>query len=156
MLFVGLLVFAAAEVAAFVVVGFQIGFLWAVVALVAASALGPVIVWRVGLGVLGRARQKLAQGELPTQGLLDGVVLLGAGGLICVPGFLGDAVGLLLLLRPLRHLVIRFAGQRLAKRVRAFGAGRWTVVNVSSRPSGADPPASAPSPPIGPGGRAQD
>ena len=155
-LFVGLLSFTAAEIAAFVVVALQIGFLWAVVAIVAASALGPFVVWRVGLGVLGRARERLARGEVPTRDLLAGVVVLIGGCMLCVPGFLGDAAGLLLMVRPVRHLVIRLAGHRLARHVQTFGAGRWSFVSTTSRPSGGGSSMPSSAPQVGPGGRAPD
>ncbi|MHB1497060.1 MAG: FxsA family protein [Acidimicrobiales bacterium] len=156
MLFLGLLLFAAAEIAAFVVVAFQIGFLWAVVAIVAASALGPFVLWRVGLGVLGRARERLARGEVPTRDLLDGVVVLIGGCLLCVPGFLGDAAGLLLMVGPVRHFAIRVAGHRLARHVKTFGAGRWSFVSTTARPSGEGPSVPSSAPQVGPGGRARD
>jgi UPF0716 protein FxsA len=133
-LFLGLLAFIAAEIAAFVAVAEQIGLLWALVILVVVSALGPVIVRRVGLGVLAHTQERLARGELPTRELLDGLVVLIGGVLICVPGFVGDALGLLLMISPVRHLVIRASGHGLARRVQTFRPGHWRVVDASSRP----------------------
>ncbi len=118
MLFAGLLLAVAVEVIAFVAVGEQIHFLPALALLLLVSASGPLIVKRVGLGVLGHARERLEQGDLPTGELLDGVLVLAGGALLCVPGFVGDAVGLALMVAPARHLVIRLAGRRLARRVR--------------------------------------
>ena len=60
------------------------------------------------------------------------VILLG-GAMICVPGFLSDAVGLLLMIGPVRHLVIRATGRRLARRVQTIPTGTWRVMNVRSR-----------------------
>lgn len=133
MLFLGVLVFVAAEIAAFVAVVEQIGLLWALVLLVVVSALGPLVVRRVGVGVLATTQERLALGELPTQNLLDGLVVLIGGVLICVPGFIGDAVGLLLMIGPVRHLVIRAAGHSLAKRVQTVRPGGWGVISVRSR-----------------------
>jgi UPF0716 protein FxsA len=133
-LFLGVLVFIAAEIAAFVAVAEQIGLLWALVIVVVVSALGPVIVRRAGLGVLAHTQQRLARGELPTRELLDGLVVLIGGVMICVPGFIGDALGLLLMISPVRHLVIRASGHGLARRVQTFRPGRWRVIDASSRP----------------------
>jgi UPF0716 protein FxsA len=142
------LVWIAAEIAAFVVVAGQIGFLLAVLLVLVVSASGPLLVRRAGLGVLTHARERLARGESPNRELLDGVVLLLGGFLVCVPGFISDVVGLALLIGPVRHLVIRAAGRSLARRLatanlvrrgRIWTGGRrpdGTVVDVSAR---ADP-----------------
>lgn len=151
-----LLLFFAAEVAAFVVVGEHIGFAWAVLAVLAVSASGPFIVRRVGLGVLVRAQERLAAGELATRELLDGVVVLIGGLMICLPGFVGDTLGLALMVPPVRRVLIRVAGARLAKRVQHVRAGRWAVVEARSFPADEPEPDSDRDQPrgriIGPGG----
>lgn len=146
MLLLGVLVVIAAEVAAFVAVASQIGLVLTIVLLVVVSALGPVVVRRVGVSVLAQTRQRLLLGEVPTRELLDGLVVLVGGVLICVPGFVGDLLGLLLMLGPVRHLVIRTSGHSLARRVRALRRVGWTVTDVPGRPS----PTAAPLPPGAP------
>lgn len=136
MFFLGTVLFLAAEVAAFVAVGEHIGFGWAVLLLLGVSALGPMIIRRVGIGVLTRTRSRLAGGELPTSELLDGVVVLLGGVLICVPGFVTDAIGLLLMLGPVRRLFIRAGGRRLARRVQNMSPRRWNVINVTASADG--------------------
>jgi UPF0716 protein FxsA len=130
--FISLLLIVAAEVAAFVVVGEHVGFGWALLILILVSALGPFIVRRVGSGVLARTRERLALGEMPTRELLDGLLVLIGGVMICVPGFIGDAIGLLLMISPVRHLVIRAFGHRLARRVQKMPAGRWGFIDARS------------------------
>lgn len=131
-LFLGVLLFVAAEIASFVVVAEQIGVLWALGLLVAVSALGPFVVRRVGVGVLAHTQERLARGELPTRELLDGLVVLLGGVMICVPGFVGDALGLLLMIGPLRHLVIRTTGRRLARRVPRIRIQGWRMTDAGS------------------------
>lgn len=125
------LVWIAAEIVAFVVVGGQIGFLWAVLLVLVVSASGPLLVRRAGLEVLVHTKERLARGESPSRELLDGVVLLLGGFLVCVPGFISDVVGLTLLIGPVRHLVIRAAGRSLGRRLATVNLapkGRiWTV-----------------------------
>jgi UPF0716 protein FxsA len=146
--FIGLLLIVAAEITAFVVVAEQIGFLLALAILIVVSALGPFVVRRVGFGVLANTRERLARGEVPTRELLDGLVVLIGGVMICVPGFIGDALGLLLMIGPVRDLVIRVSGRQLARRVQRVRTGRWRVIDVRSRPLRDDLP-----PPPGPPGR---
>ncbi|MGO9912410.1 MAG: FxsA family protein [Acidimicrobiales bacterium] len=153
MFFVGVLIILAAEIAAFVTVAEHIGLLWALVILFGASALGPLVVRRVGFGVLARTQERLARGELPTQELLDGLVVLIGGVMICVPGFVGDALGLLLMIRPVRSLVIRVSGYRLARRVQNVGTGRWRIIDTRSRwvQDDVSHPSDPVDPPLGPG-----
>ena len=132
MLFIGVLLFFAAEIASFVVVAEQIGFLWALVILIVVSALGPFAVRRVGVGVLAHTQERLERGEVPTRELLDGLVVLIGGAMICIPGFIGDALGLLLMIGPVRHLVIRAIGHRLAHRVQKTRIGNPRVVTARS------------------------
>jgi UPF0716 protein FxsA len=133
--------FFVAEVAAFVAVGEHIGFGWAVLTLIGVSALGPFLVKRVGVGILARTQDRLQQGEVPTRQLLDGVVVLAGGVLICIPGFISDALGLLLLIGPVRHFLIRVAGRRVARRVETMRPGRWGVIDVETWPPPGDMPA---------------
>ncbi|MGO8877173.1 MAG: FxsA family protein [Acidimicrobiales bacterium] len=140
MFFVGVLLVVAAEIASFVAVAEQIGFLWAFAILLVMSALGPFIVRRVGFGVLAQTRERLGRGEMPTRELLDGLLVLIGGVMICVPGFVGDALGLLLMVEPVRRLVIRVAGNRLTRRIQNLRPGRWRVIDVDSRPLRHDVP----------------
>jgi UPF0716 protein FxsA len=152
-IFLGVLVFIAAEIVAFVAVVHQVGFLWALGLLIVVSALGPFVVRRVGLGVLAHTQERLGRGEMPTRELLDGLVILIGGVMICVPGFIGDALGLLLMIGPVRHLAIRAAGHRLARRVQTVRTDRWRVVSAGSRPAHDEPPPvpDRPGLPLGPG-----
>jgi UPF0716 family protein affecting phage T7 exclusion len=103
------------------------------------------------LGVLAHTQERLGRGELPTRELLDGLVVLIAGAMICVPGFISDALGLLLMVAPVRHFVIRMVGHRLARRVQTVRPGRWKVVNVGPRSLHDNAPPEHPSLPLGPG-----
>jgi len=109
--------FLGAEIASFVVVAEQIGFLWALAILLVVSALGPFVVRRVGVGVLAQTQARLARGEIPTRELLDGLVVLIGGLMICIPGYISDALGLMLMISPVRRGVIRVAGRGLGRKL---------------------------------------
>ena len=136
--FLGVLVVIAAEIAAFVAVAEQIGFLWAFGILIVVSAIGPFIVRRVGFGIVVHTQERLARGELPTKELFDGLVVLFAGVLICVPGFVGDALGLLLMIGPVRHLLIWASKHQLARRVQKIQTRRWRIIDTHFQPMGDD------------------
>jgi UPF0716 protein FxsA len=152
-IFLTVLLWFAAEVASFVLVAEQIGFFWALALLVVVSAFGPFVVRRVGFGVLVHTQERLGRGEVPTRELLDGLVVLIGGAMICVPGFVGDAIGLLLMIGPVRHLLIRVSGHRLARRVRTIRPGRWRVVDARSRSAAGSAQSDLSHRSIGPGDR---
>lgn len=95
------LAFAAAEFAVFVWVGRLIGFGPALLALLALSVLGLVLVRREGLRAWRRLRAGQGTGPVGDD-VLDGVVGLLAALLLAIPGFVGAVAGLALLAVPLR------------------------------------------------------
>ena len=117
--------------------------------LVAVSLGGAWLVKRQGLGVWGRTRSVVERGEVPAAEMVDGGLLLAAGSMLIVPGFVTDAVGLLLLLPPVRALF----RNRLVTRWGSGTGRRATFIDVeyigdvSPRPS---PTRDAP-PELGPG-----
>jgi UPF0716 protein FxsA len=78
---------------------------------------GAWLVKREGFSVIRRAQARMNEGRVPGRELVDGMLILFAGVLLLTPGFITDAVGILLLLPPVRAAV-RFAALRyLSKRV---------------------------------------
>ncbi|MBN2216509.1 MAG: FxsA family protein, partial [Pirellulales bacterium] len=64
---------------------------WATIGLVVVTGVvGAALARHEGLRCLQAARRKLAQGELPTDSLLDGPMILIAGTLLITPGVLTD------------------------------------------------------------------
>jgi len=129
------------ELAVIVEVSGRIGFLNTVGLLLLVSIVGAWLVRRQGLATLRRIRGSLDSGVLPTPDLVDGGVILIAGGLLLAPGFLTDACGLLLLFPPTRSLV------RMG--LRRFFVGRVAIREVRFRPprdSGWPPPEELPPP----------
>ena len=92
--------------------------------LVAVSIAGAWLVRRSGLGVLRQIQERLARGEIPGKELVDGLLILVGGVLMLTPGFLTDAVGLLLLVPPTRLALRALLIRRYSKRLRVAG---WTA-----------------------------
>ncbi len=92
-----------AEIYLFVVVGRAIGPLATVALVLAAMVLGAAVIGLRAPRALGEARDAMQRGEAPVREVLDGAVLLAAGALLIVPGFLTDAIGLLLLVPWIRR-----------------------------------------------------
>ena len=114
LLFIGL---PMVEIYVLIQVGHQIGALWTIALLIAVAAFGSALLRLQGLATLANVRAAMARGELPTEAILEGLVLLGAGVLMVTPGFVTDIAGLLCLLPPLRRAIARALGAGLMLRV---------------------------------------
>jgi UPF0716 protein FxsA len=105
------------ELAAFVLIGQAIGFLNAIAVLLLISIGGVLIVRHQGIGIYRRVRLQLREGIVPAAELVDGLLILIAGLLLIIPGFISDAVGLALLLPPVRGFVRSLLQRRFSVRV---------------------------------------
>ena len=109
-----LLAWPLAEIAAFVVVGREIGVL-ATIGLILLTAIGGALLLRVqGFGALRRVQADMDAGRDPGREIVSGVMILFAGMLLLLPGFLTDIVGLLLFLPPVRTFVWRRLKNRIS------------------------------------------
>jgi UPF0716 protein FxsA len=97
LLFLLLLIVPLAELFVVIEVWQRIGGLETVFLLIMVSLAGAWLVRREGLAVWYRLNEQLARGQLPANELIDGALILFAGALMLTPGFITDAVGLLLL-----------------------------------------------------------
>jgi UPF0716 protein FxsA len=108
---VGLL--ALAEIIVFALVASWIGIGWTILATLATSALGVMLLARQGVRALGELRER-ARERRPAGRELGDAGLVAVGGLLMVlPGFIGDLIGLLCLL-PVTRPLIRAGLARLA------------------------------------------
>ncbi|HKS12881.1 MAG TPA: FxsA family protein [Pseudomonas sp.] len=117
------LIFPVLELYVFFKVSTAIGFFPALLLIIAGSALGVLVMRVAGLATALRARSSLQRGELPAEDMFQGLMLALGGGLLLIPGFISDVLGLLMLLPFTRKLVARKLRQRVeaqAMRQRAF------------------------------------
>lgn len=100
-----LLLIPLADALLLVVVADFIG--WqATVALVVLTALVGMLLARAeGRAALRKIQSQVARGEPPTDGLLDGALLLVAGAFLLTPGLVTDAIGFVLVVPPTRYVV---------------------------------------------------
>lgn len=104
------------EIGVFIQVGGLIG-LWPTLAIVFITAIaGTALLKQQGLATLRRAQASLDRGEMPLREVFDGACLLFAGALLLTPGFVTDAIGLLLFLPPFRDALRRMIVPALMKR----------------------------------------
>ncbi len=98
--------------------GGMMGFANTLLLVIATGVLGAWLFRLEGTRAWGKWQSSLAEGRVPEEGVLGGVLLLVGGVLLVTPGVITDAVGLLLLVPPTRSLVARVLGPRLTRAVK--------------------------------------
>lgn len=111
---IALLLVPIAELFVIVQIAGEIGVVPTLLLLVVVSVAGAWLLKQQGMATWRRLQETLARGEMPTSEVVDGAMILFGGALLLTPGFLTDAVGLLLLLPPTRAS-LKGAARRLFK-----------------------------------------
>ncbi len=106
------------EISLFIEIGGRIGVGATVAIVILTAVLGTTLLRQQGLAVFRRAQESLGRGEVPVAEVFDGLCLLVAGAVLLAPGFLTDAIGILLFVAPFR----RWLGRALIRRVHVGGA----------------------------------
>lgn len=100
---------------------------WYTVGLVLFSAFVGVNMLRYqGLSTLNRAQQKMRQGEMPQQEMIEGLILAVGGVLLITPGFVTDLLGFCCLLPFTRIGFIKLASAKFKNKM---SAGGFTNIN---------------------------
>ena len=119
-LFVAFVAVPLIEIYVLIQVGQVIGPWWTILLLVLDSLLGTWLIKREGGRAWQALRTALQTGRMPARELADGTLILVGGTLMLSPGFVTDALGILLILpftRPVaRRLLTRVVAQRLMSR----------------------------------------
>ncbi len=118
-----LLLVPLAEIAAFVVIGGQIG-VWATLGMVLLTAvIGSFLLRQQGVGLFNRINTEVRANRVPGRELVHGVMILVAGVLLLTPGFVTDTLGFLLFVPAIRDLVWRSVKDRIVVQTMAGGFG---------------------------------
>jgi UPF0716 protein FxsA len=148
-LFILLIVVPIAELYVIVQISQEIGVITTLALLIGISVAGAWLLKREGMATWARLQQTLAQGQMPTNEVTDGALILFGGALLLTPGFLTDVVGLVLLIPPTRALVKGTARKMFAGWARRRGGfvtsagGRIYEAGVVRRSRRIDPDAGA-------------
>ncbi len=93
------------EVMVFIQVGGHIGALWTILLTLATAVSGMYLVKTQGIRTFYAAKTQLSQGETPAMAVVEGILLLMAGVMLVIPGFISDLMGGLILLPFVRQAV---------------------------------------------------
>jgi len=101
-LFLAFTLIPVIEIYLFIKLGSLFGALNTVILVVITGLAGAYLARLQGMQTMLRARISLQQGIMPTEDLIDALIIFVAGIVLLTPGFLTDAIGLLLLFPPTR------------------------------------------------------
>lgn len=106
-LFLLFIIIPIIEITVLIQVGQAIG-AWYTVGLVLLSAfIGVNMLRHQGLSTLARAQQRMDQGEVPGQEMVEGIVLAVGGALLVTPGFVTDVIGFSCLVPGVRKRLVK-------------------------------------------------
>jgi len=128
----------AAELFLLIRVGSVIGPLPTVLIIIFTGIFGAALARYEGLRVWTEANRNMQRGILPTNQMLDGLLVLVAGILLVTPGFITDISGILLLLPPVRALVRNYLKLRFAEKIKISASGAGFPGGREYRRSGTD------------------
>jgi UPF0716 protein FxsA len=114
-----------AEIYVIIQVGEAIGALPTIAILVADSVLGSWLLRSQGRAAWRRFNLAVAEGRPPGREVLDGVLIVFGGALLITPGFITDALGVVLLLPPTRAAVRALIVRNFRSRLVTTMAGGW-------------------------------
>lgn len=122
-------------------VGGLIGVLPTLALLLVMSLLGATLLRQQGRGAWQRFNAALAERRFPGREVADGLLITIGGALLLTPGFITDAVGLLLLVPPTRAIARRLLRAYLGRRLVVVGVGGMRGPGPGpAGPGSAEPP----------------
>jgi len=120
-IFLLLLVVPLVEIAAFIMIGGQIGVATTLFLTLVTAIIGTTLLRRQGLAIVQQIRRELEANRIPARQLADGAMIAVAGILLLTPGFVTDSVGLALFVPAFRTLIWQQISKRLDATVKPTG-----------------------------------
>jgi len=120
-LFILFIVMPFVEIALLIKLGDSLGFWWTIGIVVATAIIGSYVLQAQGAATLRRVTQSMTSGEAPIKPVVDGFFLVISGAFLLTPGVVTDAIGLLLLVPPVRHAIARWGLGRMIR------SGKFTL-----------------------------
>ncbi len=100
-----------AEIKVFALIGAVTGALFVIVAVFATAAIGLRLFRKAGASTMRRFRDAASGGRPPVLEIADGSAIILAAGLLLMPGFVTDAIGLVLFVPGLRTVLAIILGR---------------------------------------------
>ncbi len=100
--------------------------------------IGAALARREGMRAMMRIQERVASGTIPTDDMIEGMMIFAAAVLLVTPGVITDAVGFALLIAPIRRVVRKMLQAQFSHRVATrsttvhFGGGEFFDPNAST------------------------
>ncbi|NVJ60628.1 MAG: FxsA family protein [Gammaproteobacteria bacterium] len=116
----------------------QVGSKWGVMPtlglIIVTAMVGYTLFRHQGIATWREVNKKLNEGQLPSQEMTEGIVILLAGALMVTPGLITDVIGLLCLLPITRKPFVRMMASRLSSKVSFHSSSqRYQFYDVDDR-----------------------
>lgn len=111
-LFLAFTLIPVAEIYVLIKLGGVLGALNTVLLVILTAIAGAYLAQLQGMQTMLRVRSSLQQGVMPTEDLVDALLIFAAGIVLLTPGFITDITGLLILLPGTRQHIKRYLGNR--------------------------------------------
>lgn len=144
-----LALWAWAELAVFIAIGSEIGALLTIIGIAVTAVVGLSLLRSQGRAVMASLQQKVARGEAPVASMADGAAIAAGAVLMLIPGYITDAMGLVLFIPGIRTIIGASLISRMMRRgsggfsfnANSFGAGSFNAgpfSNAANESDGSD------------------
>ena len=115
------------EIAVFVLVGREIGVAATLGLTFATAVVGVILLRQQGFAILSQISDDVEAGRMPSRSLVHGGLVLAAGFLLLIPGFVTDAIGLALFVPWVRDAVWRTVLPRIETALERRSQAGWPI-----------------------------
>lgn len=144
-----LALWAWAELAVFIAIGSEVGALLTIIGIAVTAVVGLSLLRSQGRAVMASLQQKVARGEAPVASMADGAAIAAGAVLMLIPGYITDAMGLVLFIPGIRTIIGASLISRMMRRgsggfsfnANSFGAGSFNAgpfSNAADESDGSD------------------
>ena len=105
------------ELALLIKIGAYIGVLMTISIVIITGILGAYLAKYEGLSILSQIKTSLNQGEIPTDEMIEGLLILVGGALLLTPGFLTDLLGFSLIIPFTRIIFRKFLKKKFKEKI---------------------------------------
>jgi UPF0716 protein FxsA len=105
LIIIGICLWVWAELAALVAIGGELGVLLTITGIFVTAMVGIWLFRNQGRAIMSSLQAQLSRGEAPVASLSAGTSIMAGAGLLLIPGYLTDAIGLVMFLPVIRTLI---------------------------------------------------
>ena len=138
-LFLFFIIVPIAEMWILLEVGERLGALPTILLVMLTAAIGIALLRRQGVSTLARARQRMQDGQVPAEEMIEGIALAVGGALLLTPGFMTDALGFACLIPASRRKLAALAVSQVSRGKMDIHAEYYTQSERGDSPSSASP-----------------